>query len=123
LPALLKAFPTENRPSLSWFEGDGCFLAALGTDGACFDLGEASARVRGRSAEDSHSFRFARLTAFGLVLELLVVKKQLLARSEDEIGAAIDAFQNLVLKFHCERRSLQPIAVSRPRLMADRDGV
>jgi hypothetical protein len=31
---------------------------------------------------------------------LLVVEKKLFTGSEDKVGAAIDAFQHLVLKFH-----------------------
>src|SRR5665811_390080 len=38
----------------------------------------------------------------GFVLELLVVEEKLFARGEDEIGAAVNTFQNLVLEFHGE---------------------
>jgi hypothetical protein len=35
--------------------------------------------------------RLARLTALGVVLELLVLKEELFARGEDELTATIDA--------------------------------
>jgi hypothetical protein len=37
-----------------------------------------------------------------MILELLIVKKQLFAGREDEVSAAINTLQNLVLEFHGE---------------------
>src|SRR5271157_1980003 len=53
-----------------------------------------------RSSKLCHSLALAVLAAFGFVLELLVVEKQLLTRCEHEIRATIYALQNLVLVFH-----------------------
>jgi hypothetical protein len=39
-------------------------------------------------------------TTLGVILELFVVEKQLLARSEDEFFAAINALQVSIRKFH-----------------------
>jgi hypothetical protein len=36
----------------------------------------------------------------GIVLELLIVEEELLAGSEDELGATVIALQNSVRKFH-----------------------
>jgi hypothetical protein len=52
------------------------------------------------SSTDCYSLAFAVLAAFGFVLELLVVEKQLFTGCEHEIRATIDALQNLVLVFH-----------------------
>jgi hypothetical protein len=40
------------------------------------------------------------LAALGVILELFVVEKQLLARSEDEFLAAVNALQVAIRKFH-----------------------
>jgi hypothetical protein len=53
-----------------------------------------------RSSKLCHSLALAVLAAFGFVLELLVVEKQLFTGCEHEIRATIDALQNLVLVFH-----------------------
>src|SRR4030088_1710196 len=45
----------------------------------------------------------------GFIIELLVVKKQLFPGGEDEISPAVDTLQHLVLKFHFEDGSLQPV--------------
>jgi len=46
------------------------------------------------------SLQLARLTALGIVVKLLIVKKQLLTGGEDKILPAIHAFEYLVLEFH-----------------------
>lgn len=53
-------------------------------------------------------FAFAVLAAFGFVLELLVMEEQLFPGCKYEIRSAVDALQNLVLEFHCKRRSHSP---------------
>jgi hypothetical protein len=52
------------------------------------------------SGEHGYALGLAGFAALGLVLELFVVEKKLFTGSEDKVGAAIDAFQHLVLKFH-----------------------
>jgi hypothetical protein len=54
----------------------------------------------GRSRQHRYTLRLAGLTAFGFVLELLVVKEQLFAGCKNECGAAVDAGEYLILKFH-----------------------
>ena len=67
----------------------------------------ASVTSAGRGcAEDRQPLGFTRLATLGLVAKLFVVKKQLLACSEDKVRAAVDAFQHSVLEFH--RELLQP---------------
>jgi len=84
---------------LSRSEGYGGFLAALRANRFGFDfvIGLAAA---GCGTQHRHPFGFAGLAALGLVLELLIVEKQLFSRGEDEIGAAVNALQHLVLEFH-----------------------
>lgn len=43
---------------------------------------------------------FAGFASFGLVLELLIVKKQLLSGCEDKISATVRTLQYPVLEFH-----------------------
>ena len=54
----------------------------------------------GRGREDGHALGLAGFTAFGFVLELFVVEKELFPGGKDKIGAAVDSGQYLVLKFH-----------------------
>jgi hypothetical protein len=54
----------------------------------------------GRGGENGHAFGFASLTTLGLVLKVLVVEKQLFPGGKHKFGAAIDAGQYLILKFH-----------------------
>ena len=42
----------------------------------------------------------ALFAALGVILEILVVEKELFARSEDEFGAAINTLENLIREFH-----------------------
>ena len=46
----------------------------------------------------------------GIVLELLVVEEELLARGEDEIRPAVHALQHLVLEFHKAPFNPAPLA-------------
>jgi hypothetical protein len=63
---------------------------------------------RGRSRENGHPFGFAGLTAFGFVLEMLVVEEQLFSGSKYEIRPAVGAGEYLVLKFHLRMAPLCP---------------
>ena len=56
--------------------------------------------MRGRRTEDRDPLCLTGLTAFGLVLELLVVEEQLFSGRENEIGPAVYALEYLVLEFH-----------------------
>ena len=95
--ALLEAFAAEHRTSLCWLEGDGGFLAAMRAVRARLHLLIA---IYGSRANRSDALGFARLATFGLVLELLVVEKELFAGSEEKLRAAIDALEQPVLEFH-----------------------
>ena len=55
---------------------------------------------RRRCAQYRNSLHLAGLAAFGLVLELLVVKKQLFPGGENELIPTVDTLEHLVLKFH-----------------------
>ena len=91
----------EDRPALSWPERDGSFLPALRTSGAGLDARMVVRFTRnGCGIEDGHALRLAGFAAFGLVLELFVVKEKLFPGGERKVGAAVDAGQYLVLKFH-----------------------
>jgi hypothetical protein len=100
-PFLLEAFAAENGTALRGSEGDGGLLAALRAGSARFD-----ARVvppafwRRRGGEHGYALGLASLAAFGLVLETLVVEKQLFPGGKNEFRAAIDAGEYLVLKIH-----------------------
>jgi hypothetical protein len=54
----------------------------------------------GLSTYGREALGLAVLTPLGFVLELLVVKKKLLARGKNKIPTAVDALQSLVLEFH-----------------------
>ena len=99
LPALLEAFTAKNRASLSRPKGHRGLLAALRTTGSRFSFRVGLSR---RRAEYCDAFALAVLAALGLVLELFVVKKQLLACGEDKVRTAIHTLQNLILEFHGE---------------------
>jgi hypothetical protein len=51
---------------------------------------------------------FAVLASLGFVLELLIMEEQLFPGCEYEIRTTIHTLQNLVLEFHCKRRSHSP---------------
>jgi hypothetical protein len=100
---LHEALAAEDRAVLRGAKRDRGLLTALGTGGAGFDPGvvvSATAALRARGGEDGHALGLAGFTALGFVLELLVVEKQLFAGGENKLGAAVDAGQCLVLKFH-----------------------
>jgi hypothetical protein len=99
LPLALEAFSAKYGPSLGRPEGHSCVLAALRTGGSSFHLGWALSG-RWRCSQYRNPFHLAGLAAFGFVLELFIVKKQLLASSENEVCATVDALQHLVLEFH-----------------------
>src|SRR5271157_294706 len=97
---LLEALPTENWPALGWLEGNRGLLAAAGTVGPGFHSGT---NPRGRShAWRGNPFGLAGLATFRFVLEVFIVEEQLFPGCKDEVSAAVNTLQNLVLEFHGE---------------------
>jgi hypothetical protein len=98
---LRETFAAENWTSLRWAKGDRGLLAALRAGGAGFDAGElVQVTPRRWGAEYGRAFGLAGFAALGFVPELFVVEKKLLPGGEDKVGAAVDAGQYLILKFH-----------------------
>jgi hypothetical protein len=62
----------------------------------------------------SGALRLALLAVFGVVFELFVVKEELLAGRENELGAAIYTFQDSIGEFHGQLASqgITPTSVS-----------
>jgi hypothetical protein len=87
----LEAFPAEYRAPLRRAEGYSGFPSALRTVGGRLDL-------RVTSGASFLPLTFAGFAALRLVPEILVGEKLLFARSEHEIGAAIDALKYSILK-------------------------
>ena len=94
---LLEALPTEDWPALRGLEWHRGFLAAAGTVGPGLHFGTTAARGR---AQCGRPFALAGLATLGFVLKLLIVEEKLFPGCEDEVSAAVNAFQNLVLEFH-----------------------
>ena len=101
---MLEAFSTKDWPALCGLEGNGCFLPTTRAVGSSLYLGIIA---RGRTSQSRSSFGLAGFATFRLVLELLVVEEELFSGCEDEVGAAVNTLQNLVLEFHGE---LLPLA-------------
>ena len=87
----LEAGATEDWPSLGGFEGDGGFRATLGTVGS---------GLRADALRAAASFGLALFAVPGVVFELFVVKKDLLACRKDKLRAAVIAFQDSIGEFH-----------------------
>lgn len=84
-------------------EGNRRLLAALRASGSRFHAGILAAMIivlRLRRVEHGHTFGFASLTTFGLVLKLLVVEKKLFPGGKNEACTTVDTGQYLILKFH-----------------------
>ena len=88
---MLKAGAAKNWPALSGLEGNRRRLTTLGAVGPRFGTNP-------RSPADA--LRLALFAMLGIVLEFFVVEEQLFACGKDELGAAIEALQNSVDKFH-----------------------
>jgi hypothetical protein len=87
----LEAGSAEHGPALGWLEGHGCFSAALRARSASFGAHpEASARALG----------LALLAVLGVVFELFVVEKQLLAGGKHKVGATVSTFQYSIVEIH-----------------------
>ena len=63
-------------------------------------------RSVGMRADVAHALCLASLAALGLILELFVVEEELLASGENEILAAVNTLQALILKLHVRTLSL-----------------
>ena len=96
--ALLEAFAAVHWPPLRGFEWNRCFTLASGTDRLGLYPLKAAAALR--NPKRLGALALAALATFGFVLELLIVEEKLFARSENEVGAAIHALENLVLELH-----------------------
>src|ERR1700733_3210267 len=96
---LLEAIPAKHRSSLCRPERDRGFFAALRTDGKGFGS-RRTALTATACSKIRNPLRFATLTPFGLVPELLVVEKHLFPGGKNKIRPAVDALQHLVLKLH-----------------------
>src|SRR5579871_1618841 len=99
---LAEALAAEDRATLGRAKRHGGIFAALGADRPGLDalVSGAVARHRRRGGQYGNALGFARFAALGLVLEMLVVKKELLSGCEHEGGPTVDAGQYLILKFH-----------------------
>ena len=97
--AAQEAFPAVDRTSLGRLERHRCLPPALGALGSGFRFGEAG-------TGGTLPLRFTRFAALGFILEVFVVEEVLFSRCENEIRAAIHAFENAVLKL---RHGLFPV--------------
>jgi hypothetical protein len=99
---LCKTLAAEDGTALSGAEGNGGFLATLGADGVRFHPAKVITHLPwSRSGiEHSHALGFAGFATLRFVPELFVVEEELFSGGKDELSAAIDALQYLVLKFH-----------------------
>ena len=96
--ALLEALPAKHWTSLRRLERHGGFPLAPGADRFGFNSLVVAAILW--QSQGLGPFAFAVFAAFGFVLELFIVKEELFASGEDEIGAAVHALENLVLELH-----------------------
>ena len=92
-PLVLEALPAQHRSALGRLERHCRGNAALRT--LCPRLGARNPRRRRTTARSRicacRPPGLARLTAFGVVLEILVYEKQLFPSGEDKLTTAIDA--------------------------------
>jgi hypothetical protein len=89
---------------LGWFEGNRRLFTALRTAGTRLNFVVPVIPTRHRGCPQyCNPLCLAGLAAFWLILELLVVKKQLLPCCENEIGPTVYALQYFVLEFHGRR--------------------
>jgi hypothetical protein len=96
-----EAFTAEDGAILRGAEGDSGLLATLGAGRPSFDTREVVSVAQGlRGSKNGDALGLAGFAALGLVLELFVVEKQLFPGGKNEVGAAVDAGQYLILKFH-----------------------
>jgi hypothetical protein len=90
-PFLLETAAAEHWTPLRGLKGNGGFRSTFRADGTRFRAGRTGA---------GGAFGLALLATFRIVLELLVVKEQLLAGCEHEVASAVRALKNLVDEIH-----------------------
>ncbi len=88
----MEAGSAEYGPSLRGLKGNGGFRGALRTDGPGFCTDTV--------AGSGHALDFALFAPLGIVLELFIVKEELLTGGKNEIVTAVRTFQNLVDEIH-----------------------
>jgi hypothetical protein len=84
---LLKALAAKHGTALRGFERDGSFFAALRASGPGFNLLIAASGMR--RPHMGYAFVLAGLAAFGFILELLVVKEELLPRRKNKFSPLV----------------------------------
>jgi len=77
--------------ALGGLEWNRSFGSTLGAGSACF---------RTHLLASAKPLRLALLAALGVVFELFIVEEDLLARSKNELGAAVNARQCSIGEFH-----------------------
>jgi len=87
----LEAGAAQHRPALSGLEGNCRLGAALRTGGP---------RLRTHPLRSARALGLALLAVLGVVLELFIVEKNLLACREHKLRAAIDAPEHSIREFH-----------------------
>ena len=108
-----KTGAAKNRTTLRRIEGDGRLLAALRTlHGDFYTLPYARCLRGGNGRQSFILGLLARLTAFRLIPQTLVLKEELLAGRPDKILSAIHALERAVLKL---RLGVAPFTVRAAR--------
>jgi hypothetical protein len=88
---LLEASAAQYRSALGGLERNRSFLPALRTNGS---------GLRANPMTAARALRLALLAALGVIRKLFVVEENLLASRENKVGAAVNAFQDSIGKFH-----------------------
>jgi len=101
----LKTRATQDRSALGRTEGHGGLFTTRRALGA---------RLSANPGAAAGPLGLALFAALGIVFELFVVKKQLLAGGEDELFPAINAFQNSISEFHGRLPRTQGNVLNRP---------
>jgi hypothetical protein len=93
LPSLrfLEAGPAQHRPALRGTKGYRRLLAACRAPGA---------RLSTDARTSVCTLSFALLAALGVIFKLFIVEKELLSGGENELIAAVNTFEDSILKFH-----------------------
>ena len=96
--ALLETLPAIHWAPLSGLKGNCSFPLASRAD--CLGFYSLVIAAVLRETKRLRTFSLAVLTTFWLVLELLIVEKQLFTGGKHEVRSTVHAFQNLVLEIH-----------------------
>jgi hypothetical protein len=104
-----EARAAKNGTTLRRIERDSCLLTTLGAVDRDFYALTNTRSLRGRDSGEAFVFcLFAGLAAFGLILESLVMKKDLLAGGPDKFLTAVNAMDHSILKLDL---ALAPVTV------------